>query len=82
VPKTRVVLYEAALAAANGLSPRDALATITIDAAKLLGIDKQVGSLEVGKDGDVAMYDGDPLEYVTHCTGTIINGAVVSIVVR
>jgi imidazolonepropionase-like amidohydrolase len=82
VPKTRVVLYEAALAAANGLSPRDALATITIDAARLLGIDKQVGSLEVGKDGDVAMYDGDPLEYTSHCTGTIINGAVVSTVVR
>ncbi|HEV7643940.1 MAG TPA: amidohydrolase family protein [Pyrinomonadaceae bacterium] len=82
VPKTRVVLYEAALAAANGLSQRDALATITIDAAKMLGIDKRVGSLEVGKDGDVAMYDGDPFEYVTHCTGTIINGVVVSTVVR
>jgi imidazolonepropionase-like amidohydrolase len=82
VPKTRVVLYEAAIAAANGLTQRDALATITIDAAKLLGIDKRVGSLEVGKDGDVAMYDGDPFEYVTHCTGTIINGVVVSTVVR
>ncbi len=82
VPKTRVVLYEAAIAAANGLSGRDALATITIDAARLLGIDKRVGSLEVGKDGDVAMYDGDPFEYVTHCTGTIINGVVVSTVVR
>ncbi len=82
VPKTRVVLYEAAIAAANGLSQRDALATITIDAARLLGIDKRVGSLEVGKDGDVAMYDGDPFEYVTHCTGTIINGVVVSTVVR
>jgi len=82
VPKTRVVLYEAALAAANGLSQRDALATITIDAAKLLGIDNRVGSLEVGKDGDLAMYDGDPFEYTSHCTGTIINGVVVSTVIR
>jgi imidazolonepropionase-like amidohydrolase len=82
VPKTRVVLYEAALAAANGMSQRDALATITIDAAKLLGIDNRVGSLAAGKDGDVAMYDGDPFEYTTHCTGTIINGVVVSTVVR
>jgi imidazolonepropionase-like amidohydrolase len=82
VPKTRVVLYEAAVAAANGMSQRDALAMITIDAAKLLGIDKQVGSLEVGKDGDVAMYDGDPFEYVSHCIGTIIDGKVVSTVVR
>ena len=76
------MLYEAAIAAANGLTQRDALATITIDAAKLLGIDKRVGSLEVGKDGDVAMYDGDPFEYTSHCTGTIINGQVVSTVVR
>lgn len=82
VPKTRVVLFEAAVAAANGLSQRDALATITIDAAKLLGIDNRVGSLAVGKDGDIAMYDGDPLEYSTHCTGVIINGQVVSTVVR
>jgi imidazolonepropionase-like amidohydrolase len=82
VPKTRVVLFEAAIAAANGLSQRDALATITIDAAKILGIDNRVGSLEAGKDGDVAMYDGDPFEYTSHCTGAIINGQVVSTVVR
>lgn len=82
VPKTRVVLFEAALAAANGLSQRDALATVTIDAARILGIDNRVGSLAIGKDGDVAMYDGDPFEYTTHCTGTIIDGRVVSEIVR
>lgn len=78
VPKTRVVLFEAALAAANGLTFEQALATITIDAAKILGIDQRVGSLEVGKDGDVAIYDGDPFEYTSHCIGVIIEGAVVS----
>jgi imidazolonepropionase-like amidohydrolase len=78
VPKTRVVLFEAAVAAANGLSFDQALKTITIDAAKILGIDKRVGSLEVGKDGDVALYDGDPFEYTTHCTGCIIEGRVMS----
>jgi imidazolonepropionase-like amidohydrolase len=82
VPKTRVVLYEAGIAAANGLSMRDALATITIDAARILGIDRRVGSLEVGKDADVAMYDGDPFEFTTHCVGTIINGRVVSETIR
>lgn len=82
VPKTRVVLFEAATAAANGLSQRDALASITIDAARILGIDKRVGSLEVGKDADLAMYDGDPFEFTTHCTGTIINGQVVSEILR
>lgn len=82
VPKTRVVLYEVGIAAANGLSFRDALATVTIDAAKILGLDRRIGSLEKNKDGDIAMYDGDPFEYTTHCTGTIINGQIVSNVVR
>ena len=82
VPKTRVVLFEAAIAAANGLSFEDALASITIDAAKILGIDDRVGSLERGKDADIALYDGDPFEYTSHCIGVIINGDVVSEVVR
>ncbi len=82
VPKTRVVLFEAAMAAANGLSRRDALATITIDAARILGIDTRTGSIAPGKDADLALYDGDPFEFTTHCTGTIINGQVVSDVVR
>jgi imidazolonepropionase-like amidohydrolase len=78
VPKTRVVLFEAALAAANGLSFDQALATITIDAARILGVADRVGSLEVGKDGDLALYDGDPFEYTSHCTGVVIDGTVVS----
>lgn len=78
VPKTRVVLFEAALAAANGLTFDQALAAITIDAARILGVDKRVGSLEVGKDGDLALYDGDPFEYTSHCTATVIGGEVVS----
>ena len=78
VPKTRVVLFEAAVAAANGLTFDEALASITIDAARILGIASRTGSLEAGKDADLALYDGDPFEYTTHCTGTIINGKVVS----
>ena len=82
VPKTRVVLFEAGAAAANGLSMRDALATVTIDAARILGVENRIGSIAVGKDADLAMYDGDPFEYTTHCTGTIINGQLVSEVIR
>jgi imidazolonepropionase-like amidohydrolase len=78
VPKTRVVLFEAAVAASHGLGFDAALATITRDAARILGIDARVGTLEVGKDGDVALYDGDPFEYTTHCIGTVIEGQVVS----
>jgi imidazolonepropionase-like amidohydrolase len=82
VPKTRVVLFEAAMAAANGLSRTDALSLITLDAAKILGLDNRIGSLAVGKDADIAMYDGDPFEWTTHCTGTLINGNLVSEIVR
>jgi imidazolonepropionase-like amidohydrolase len=78
VPKTRVVLFEAALAAANGLSMEDALRTITIDAARIIGVGDRVGSLERGKDGDVAIFDGDPFEYTSHVCATIIDGRVVS----
>ncbi len=78
VPKTRVVLFEAGLAAAHGLLFEQALATITIDAARIVGVADRVGSLEPGKDGDVAIYDGDPFEYTTHCTGVVINGVILS----
>jgi imidazolonepropionase-like amidohydrolase len=77
VPRTRVVLFEAAIAAAHGLSFRDALASITIDAARILGIEDRVGSIEAGKHADLALYDGDPFEYTTHCIGVLINGIVI-----
>lgn len=77
VPKTRVLLFEAALAAANGLGLEGALAASTVDAARILGVEKRVGSLEPGKDGDLALYDGDPFEYATHCVGVVIEGDVV-----
>jgi imidazolonepropionase-like amidohydrolase len=82
VPKTRVILFEAALAAANGLTMEQALASITIEPAKLLGIDSRVGSIAPGKDGDLALYDGDPLEYTTHTVGVVIGGKVVSEIKR
>ncbi|MEL6820404.1 MAG: amidohydrolase family protein [Calditrichota bacterium] len=77
VPKTRIVLYEAAIAAANGLSREDALAAITIEPARILGIDKTVGSLEKGKQADIVCYNGDPFEYVTHVCTVMIAGEVV-----
>ncbi len=82
VPKVRVVLFEAAIAAAHGLNYDAAIESITLAPARILGIQDRVGSLEVGKDADVALYDGDPFEYTTHCVGVIINGNVVSTLVR
>jgi imidazolonepropionase-like amidohydrolase len=78
VPKTRVVLFEAAVAAANGLTVEEALATVTTGAARILGINNRVGSLEAGKDADLALFDGDPFEYTSHVIGVVINGQIVS----
>ncbi len=77
VPKTRVVLYEAALAVANGLPFEDGLRAITIDAAEILGIASRVGSIEKGKDADIVCFDGDPFEYTSHVCQVIINGILV-----
>jgi imidazolonepropionase-like amidohydrolase len=78
VPKTRIVLYEAALTLAYGQTFEEALKSITINPAKLLGIDQRVGSIETGKDADMVMYDGDPFEYTTHVCNVIIDGQVVT----
>jgi imidazolonepropionase-like amidohydrolase len=82
VPKTRVVLFEAAMAVHYGASFDQALQLVTTGPADILGIADRVGSLEVGKDGDVALFDGDPFEYTTRVIGTIINGQRVSEAVR
>jgi imidazolonepropionase-like amidohydrolase len=66
------------MAAAYGLSFDQALATITIDAARILGLERRVGSLEPGKDGDVVLFDGDPFEYTSHVCGVVIEGRMVS----
>lgn len=82
VPKTRVVTFEAALAVANGLDYEAAMYALTIEAAKLLKIEERVGSLKMGKDADIALYDGDPFEYTSHVIKVFIDGIVVSDEVR
>jgi imidazolonepropionase-like amidohydrolase len=82
VPKTRVVLFEAALLLAYGVDFDQALNLVTLAPARMLGIDDRVGSLEPGKDGDLALFDGDPFEYTSHVLGTVIEGRRVSSVVR
>ena len=78
VPKTRVLLWEAAIAAANGLGRRRALEAVTLNAARILGVDGRVGSLEVGKDADLVLFDGDPFEYTSHVCGVVIEAQVVA----
>ena len=77
VPKTRVLRFEAAMAMVNGLGHERALRSITLDAAKILGIDDQFGSIELGKVADLVLYDGDPFEHSTHVTHTIVGGRMI-----
>jgi imidazolonepropionase-like amidohydrolase len=76
VPKSRVLLFEAAIAAANGLGMESALGAITISPAKILGIDDRVGSLSKGKDADAVVFDGDPFEYTSHVQQVLVDGKV------
>lgn len=67
----------AALAVREGMDEKEALKAITINAAELTEIDERVGSIEKGKDGDIIIMDGHPLEFRTRVVTTIINGQVV-----
>lgn len=78
VPKVRVLRHEAAMALGRGgLEHARALRAVTLDAARLLGLDKDYGSLQPGKVADLVLYDGDPFEHATHVTHTIMAGRIV-----
>lgn len=67
----------ASLAAKEGLGEQAALRAITIDAAKICRVDHRLGSLQEGKDADLAIFDGDPMEITSSVCMTMINGKVV-----
>ncbi|MEX1011417.1 MAG: amidohydrolase family protein [Balneolaceae bacterium] len=66
--------WEAAKMVRAGMEPVEALALVTINTAKLLGIDDRVGSLEPGKDADFVIWSGDPLSTFTVAEQTWIDG--------
>jgi imidazolonepropionase-like amidohydrolase len=74
----RNLAYHAAMAAAFGLSREDALKSVTIWPAQILGAGDQVGSIEVGKLADLLVADGDPLEITTHVEQVYISGKATS----
>lgn len=67
----------AAIAVREGLSEKVAWEAITINAARHIGIADRVGSIEVGKDADFVIWDGDPFDFRTHVVETMINGEIV-----
>lgn len=58
----------------KGMNWLNLLKSLTINPAKTLGIDKRVGSLEKGKDADIVIWSGDPLDMYTFADEVIING--------
>jgi imidazolonepropionase-like amidohydrolase len=76
IPIERLV-FMAGLVMQEGLSFQETLDMVTINPAKILGIDDRVGSLEVGKDADIVIWSGNPLEMMAKPLMTIIDGQVV-----
>ncbi|MEP3481501.1 MAG: amidohydrolase family protein [Fuerstiella sp.] len=74
---THYFWYQAATAVRYGMPEADALKALTIDSAKLLGIDNAVGSIEKGKDADLVILTGEPLSGSTWVKTTIVAGKVV-----
>ncbi len=73
---TRWLPVHVGLAMRAGLSEEDAFKCVTMNPAKFLGIDSKVGSLEVGKDADIVMWNGHPFCNLTSCMMTMIDGKV------
>lgn len=74
---THYYWYQAATAVRYGMPEAEALKALTIDSAKLLGIDNAVGSIEKGKDADLVILTGEPLSGSTWVKTTIVAGKVV-----
>ena len=71
---TRWLPEEVGLAMAYGLSEEMAFKSLTINPAKILGLDHRMGTLEAGKDADLAIFDGHPFLNFTRCKATMIDG--------
>lgn len=77
-PVTRIQYLPicAGFAAKEGLGIDEALKAITINAAEICNVSHRVGSIEVGKDADIAIFDGNPMETFTNIMYTIIDGEI------
>jgi imidazolonepropionase-like amidohydrolase len=79
---SRLLPYNAAISVAWGMDRQDALRALTLDAAAILGVGDRLGSLEPGKDANLFISRGDPLEVRTQVTHVFIQGRDVGLANR
>ena len=72
----------AGLAVAKGMSWQGALSAITVNPAKIWGIAHRYGTLEVGKEADIVIWDGDPLEVMTSARAVLVGGRLLPLKTR
>jgi imidazolonepropionase-like amidohydrolase len=66
--------YFAGLAVREGLDEQAAFRAITLNGAKVCGIEDRVGSIKVGKDADIVVYNGHPFHYLTKTRAVFMDG--------
>jgi imidazolonepropionase-like amidohydrolase len=71
------LVHQATLAVKEGMSRDDALRSLTVNPAQMMGLADRVGALEVGRDGDVVIWDGDPLDVMSRARRVFVNGVSV-----
>jgi imidazolonepropionase-like amidohydrolase len=68
------LIHQATLAVKEGLDPVTALRAVTIHPARIIGVDSRIGSLAVGKDADVVIWSGDPLDVMSRAERAFVDG--------
>ncbi|MEM8709791.1 MAG: amidohydrolase family protein [Planctomycetota bacterium] len=75
--RTQPLGIQAGLAMRGGLTREEALRAVTMTPAQILGVDARVGSIEVGKDADLVLWNGEPFEATTRPVGVMVGGQLV-----
>ena len=69
------LVHQASLAVKDGLDRENALRALTINPARIAGIDDRLGSIEPGKDADLVIWSGDPLDVLSRAVRVFVDGA-------